>query len=128
MAPSGAPPRAAAPDPLESLRGHVRARRASFVRAGTVDPGGDHDHAACDGYFNQGRGGLELLFSEPKLQQVCGGKAASLRVKRQLDALGWLVRDGARLCTRRAIWADGGREQVVAVRAAAFSGRGGAAA
>ena len=37
-------------------------------------------------------------------------------MKRQLDAQGWLVRDGARLCTRRVIWADGRREQVVAVR------------
>ena len=49
-------------------------------------------------------------------------------MKRQLDAQGWLVRDGARLCTRRVIWADGRREQVVAVRAEAFSRRGGAAA
>ena len=119
-----------AADPFDLLAAHDRARRASFVdlRAGLVDPGSDHDHAACDGYVNQGRGGLELLFSQPKLQQICGGKAASLRVKRQLDAQGWLVRDGARLCTRRVIWADGRREQVVAVRAEAFSRRGGAAA
>jgi hypothetical protein len=111
-------------DPFEALKDYVRDHGASFIdlRGALVDPDGDHDHATCAGYVSQGRGGLELLLSEAKLQEVCGGKAGALRAKAQLDAAGWLVRDGARPSTRRTIWArgDNKREQVIAIRAEAF--------
>jgi len=118
---------ARAEDPFERLKAHVRDRRASFVdlRDGLIDPDGNHDHDSCEGYVNQhGDKTLEFLFAESKLQQVCGGKVQALRVKAELDAAGWLVRDTARPCTRRTIWAGGRnkREQVIAIRAEAFDG------
>jgi hypothetical protein len=121
--------RTRADDPLERLEAHVRDRSGSFVdlRDGLVGPGEDHDHASCDGYVNEGPdGSLEYLFSEAKLREVCGSKAGALRVKGQLDADGWLVRDNARPSTRRMIWAGGEnrREQVLAIRAEFFDGAG----
>ena len=120
---------ARADDPLERLEAHVRDCRGSFVdlRDGLIQPDEDYDHDTCDGYVNEGPDGtLEYLFSEAKLREVCGGKAGALRAKAQLDAAGWLVRDGARPSTRRTIWAEGKnkREQVIAVRAEAFDGAG----
>ena len=105
---------------------HKRDRGGSFVdlRDGLVGPDEHHDHDSCDGYVNEGPEGLEYLFSEAKLREVCGGKAGALRAKARLDAAGWLVRDGARPSTRRTIWASGvnRREQVIAIRAEAFAG------
>jgi len=117
---------ARADDPLERLEAHVRDRGGSFVdlRDGLIGPDEDHDHDSCDGYVNERSDGtLEYLFSEAKVREVCGGKAGALEVKARLDAAGWLARDGARPSTRRTIWATGAnrREQVVAVRAEAFS-------
>jgi hypothetical protein len=105
----------------------VRDRGGSFIdlRNGLIGPDEDHDHDTCDGYVNGGQGGtLEYLFSEAKLREVCGDKAGALRGKAQLDADGWLVRDGARPSTRRTIWATGAsrREQVLAIRAEFFDG------
>ncbi|HKI15467.1 MAG TPA: DUF927 domain-containing protein, partial [Roseiarcus sp.] len=116
-----------ADDPLERLEAHVRDRGGSFVdlRDGLIGPDEDHDHDGCDGYVNQRDDGtLEYLFSEAKVQEVCGGKAGALRVKAQLAD--WLVRDDARPSTRRTIWAEGKnkREQVLAIRAEAFDGAG----
>jgi len=124
---SSAAAQARADDPLERLEAHERDRGGSFVdlRDGLIGPDEDHDHDSCDGYVNEGPDGtLEYLFSEAKLREVCGGKAGALRAKAQLDAAGWLVRDGARPSTRRTIWAEGKnkREQVLAVRAEAFDG------
>ena len=107
----------------------MRDCRGSFVdlRDGLIGPDEDHDHDSCDGYVNERPDGtLEFLFSEAKLREVCGGKAGALRTKAQLDAAGWLARDGARPSTRRTIWATGAnrREQVLAIRAEAFDGAG----
>jgi hypothetical protein len=112
-------------DPIERLREHVFQMRRAFVdlRRGLIPTGGAHVHAACEGYVNFSHSDvLEFLFSEAKLQAICGGKGPAVRVKQQLDAAGMLIRDGARPCTRRTIWADGNhkREHVVAIRADYF--------
>jgi hypothetical protein len=126
---SSAVAQARADDPLERLEAHVHDRGGSFVdlRDGLIGPDERHDHGTCDGYINEGPDEtLEYLFSEKKLQEVCGGKAGALRVKARLDADGWLVRDNARPSTRRMIWAEGEnrREQVIAIRAEFFEGEG----
>jgi hypothetical protein len=118
---------ALADDPLERLKAHVGDRGGSFVdlQNGLIGPDEDHDHDACDGYVNERPDGtLEFLFSEAKVQEVCGGKAGALQAKAQLAD--WLVRDGARPSTRRTIWATGTnrREQVLAIRAEFFDGAG----
>jgi hypothetical protein len=47
-----------------------------------IGPDERHDHATCDGYINESPDRtLEYLFSEKKLQEVCGSKAGALRVK-----------------------------------------------
>jgi hypothetical protein len=75
--------------PPARWRDHVRNRRASFVVLADrlVDPASGHDHAACDGYLYMGKS-EELLFSEAKLQEVCGGKAGALGLKRWLQGRG----------------------------------------
>jgi hypothetical protein len=112
-------------DPLEPLKAHVCDRSAALVdlRRGLIDPASDHDHDSCDGYLNRRKdGNLEYLFSEARLLKVCGGKAAVLQVKRQLEVAGMLYTDGNRPSTRRPIWArrKSNREQVIAIRAEAF--------
>jgi putative DNA primase/helicase len=114
-------------DPLERLKAHVGDRGGSFVdlQNGLIGPDEDHDHNTCDGYVNERPDGtLEFLFSEAKVQEVCGGKAGALQAKAQLAD--WLVRDGARPSTRRTIWATGTnrREQVLAICAEFFDGAG----
>jgi integrase/recombinase XerD len=75
------------------------------------------------GYINEGPdGALELLFSNAKLQGICGGASQALGVKQRLNAAGSLRGDASRPCTRRTIWARGKRrrEHVIAIRADAF--------
>jgi hypothetical protein len=94
-------------DPLERLSAHVRlqARRFVDLRRGLVDPTGNHDHARCLGYINQRPNGpLEYLFSDTTFNEICGGKAAALRLKDELISLSVLLADGRRPSTRRMIW------------------------
>ena len=88
-----------------------------------------HDHRACPGYVHQHEdNGLEYLFSDRRFEQVVGGAAAAKRLKADLAGRGWLATAAGtgsdRYSVRRTIGkgADGKarREQVVAVRAAAF--------
>jgi hypothetical protein len=111
--------------PMERLTAHVRAHRREFVdlRKGLVGRSAGHDHDACAGYINQRQqdGTVEYLFSEAELKSVCGSRAALLRLKRDLRSDGMLLVDEHRPSTRRTIWKDGRREQVIAIRARAFS-------
>jgi len=104
-------------DPLERLRAHVHVQERRFVdlRRGLVDPTGNHDHARCVGYINQRPGPLEYLFSDTTFNEICGGKAAALRLKDELISSSVLLPDGRRPSTRRMIWAsrENGREQVM---------------
>jgi hypothetical protein len=119
-------------DPLERLKAYVRRRSASFVdlRRGFLDPTKERHHSACAGYVNaQPDGALEVLFPDARFNEICGGKAAALRAKAELQRRGVLLRDGRRPSTRRTIWASGARrrEQVVALRASFFGAAGAAA-
>jgi hypothetical protein len=112
-------------DPLERLKAHLRlhARRFVDLRRGLVDPKSNHEHASCAGYINQRPNGpLEYLLSDTTFNEICGGKAAALRLKDELISSNVMLPDGRRPSTRRMIWAsrENGREQVIAVRADFF--------
>jgi hypothetical protein len=70
---------------------------------------------------------LEFLFSDWRFEQIVGGAAVARRLKVELAGHGWLDTGGDRYSVRRTIGkgADGKghREQVIAVRAAAFDYR-----
>ncbi len=117
--------------PLDSLRQYVRENCSAFVdlRRGGIEDISTHDHRACPGYVHQHEdNGLEYLFSDRRFEQVVGGAAAAKRLKAELAKRGWLDTaagtGGDRYSVRRTIGkgADGKghREQVIAVRAAAF--------
>jgi hypothetical protein len=125
---AGAARRQAAP--LDSLRQYVRENRSGFVdlRRGGIEDTSTHDHRACLGYVHQHQDhGLEYLFSDRRFEWVVGG-AAARRLKEELAGRGLLATAAGagsdRYSVRRTIGKgpDGKarREQVVAVRAAAF--------
>jgi len=64
---------------------------------------------------------LRALFSNAKLLEICGSRRALQQLKRQLKAEGALLDGDLRPSVRRTIWANGDREQVIAIRARAFS-------
>jgi hypothetical protein len=101
---------------------HVRERRDHVVdlREGLVDPDGDHDHNACDGYFDERDGQLEVLFSDEMLKEICGSLVVALRLKEGLRSADMLREDEHRSSMRRMIWRHKRREQVIAARAAFF--------
>ena len=111
-------------DPWLLLKSHVRAHRREFVdlRKGLVGRSANHDHEACVGYVNEAPDGSnEFLFSNDKLREICGSHAALLQLKQKLSSDGMLLVDEHRLSVRRTIWENGKREQVIAIRARAFS-------
>jgi hypothetical protein len=111
-------------DPWVLLKSHVRAHRREFVdlRKGLVGRSAGHDHDACVGYVNKAPDGtVEFLFSNDKLREICGSEAALRRLKQDLSSDGMLLEDEHRPSVRRTIWKNGDREQVIAIRARAFS-------
>ncbi len=126
---AGAARRQAAP--LDLLRQYVRENCSGFVdlRRGGIKNTSGHDHRACPGYLHQHEdNGLDYLFSDRRFERVVGGAAAARRLKAELARRGWLATAAGagsdRFSVRRTVGkgADGKarREQVVAVRAAAF--------
>jgi uncharacterized protein DUF927 len=120
--------------PLDLLRDYVRQNLDEFIdlRRGVIADTSGHDHRACPGYINEHeKHGLEFLFSDQRFEEIAGGAAAARRLKAELAGHGWLDTaagtGGDRYSVRRTIGkgADGKghREQVVAVRAAAFDSR-----
>jgi hypothetical protein len=110
--------------PMELLTAHVRMHRREFVdlRKGLVERSAGHDHDACPGYVNEAPdGSSEFLFSNNKLLDICGSRAALLQLKQKLSSDGMLLEDEHRPSTRRTIWENGERQQVIAIRARAFS-------
>ena len=106
------------------------AARSSTSGAGEFADAAGHDHRACPGYVHQHENiGLEYLFSDRRFEGVVGGAAAARRLKAELAGRGMLATAAGtgsdRYSVRRSIGkgADGKarREQVVAVRAAAFA-------
>src|SRR5271166_450618 len=92
-------PARAVVDPLERLRAHYRQNVSKFVdlRKGLIDPNSGHCHNSCVGYVNRGSdGSTELLFTNDFLLKLCGGFAEVQRLKRELEARGWLMRDSNR--------------------------------
>jgi hypothetical protein len=125
--PSSQPQPESESDPMELLTAHVRLHRREFVdlKKGPIKRDADHDHSACVGYVNRAPDGSnEVLFSNSKLLDICGSLAALLRLKQRLRADGMLLGDEHRPSVRRTIWKNGGREQVIAIRARAFSKQG----
>ena len=117
-------------DPMELLTAHVRAHRREFVdlRKGLVARPVNHKHSSCVGYVNEAPdGSSEFLFSNDRLREICGSEKALLQLKQDLRAHGMLLGDENRPSTRRTIWKNGEREQVIAIRARAFSQLGPAA-
>jgi hypothetical protein len=111
-------------DPWVLLKSHVRAHRREFVdlRKGLVGRPASHKHSTCVGYVNNAPdGSIEFLFSNGKLREICGSRAALLQLKQKLSSDGMLLEDERRRSTRRTIWENGEREQVIAIRARAFS-------
>jgi hypothetical protein len=111
-------------DPMELLTAHVRQHRREFVdlRKGLVARLVNHKHSSCVGYVNKAPDGSnEVLFSKRKLFEICGSPAAWLQLKQDLRSGGMLLEDKRRPSTRRTIWQNGKREQVIAIRARAFS-------
>ena len=95
------------------------------LRRGGIKDISRHAHRACPGYINEHKDhGLEFLFSDQRFEEIVSGAAAARRLKAELAGHGWLDTGGDRYSVRRTIGkgADGKghREQVVAVRAAAF--------
>jgi hypothetical protein len=97
---------------------------------GGIEDTSSHDHRACPGYVHQHEhDGLEYFFSDRRFEQVVGGAAAARRLKADLYGRGWLATAAGagsdRYSVRRRIGKGGDgkarREQVVAVRAAAFA-------
>ena len=106
------------------LNEHVRKHRGEFVdlRKRLLSITQNHDHRACVGYINRGPGrSEEFLFSNEKLLEICGSRGALQQLKRELKAEGALLDGDLRPSVRRTIWANGAREQVIAIRARAFS-------
>jgi hypothetical protein len=106
------------------LNEHVRDHRSEFfdLRRRLVRITQNHNHRTCVGYINSGPGGSdELLFSNEKLLEICGSRGALQQLKRQLKAEGALLDGDLRPSVKRTIWANGDREQVIAIRARAFS-------
>ena len=106
------------------LNEHVRKHGGEFVdlRRRLLSITQNHDHRTCVGYINRGPDGSdELLFSNAKLLEICGSRGALRQLKRQLKAEGALLDGDLRPSVRRTIWANGDREQVIAIRARAFS-------
>ena len=56
-----------------------------------------------------------------KMLQIRGSRGPLQHLKRQLKAEGALLDGDLRPSVRRTIWANGDREQVIAIRARAFS-------
>ena len=114
-------------DPWEQLTAHVRQHRREFVdlRKGLVGRSADHDHDACVGYVNRAPDGtVEFLVSNGKLRDIVGSEAALRRLKQDLSSDGMLLEGEHRHSVRRTIWKNGDREQVIAIRARAFSKQG----
>ena len=118
--------------PLDLLRDHVRLCQDKFIdlRRGGIEDTSGHDHRACPGFINEHKDhGLEFLFSDQRFEEIAGGAAEARQLKAELGKCGWLDKaagtGGDRYSVRRTIGkgADGKghREQVVAVRAAAFN-------
>ena len=118
--------------PLDLLRQYVRQNLDAFVDLwrGGIEDISTHDHRACPGYLHRHEDhGLEYLFSDRQFEQVVGGTAAARRLKADLYGRGWLATAAGagsdRYSVRRRIGTGtdgkGHREQVVAVRAAAFA-------
>jgi hypothetical protein len=110
--------------PMELLTAHVRAHRREFIdlRKGLVARPASHKHSTCVGYVNNAPdGSIEFLFSNNKLLDICGSRAALLQLKQKLSSDGMLLEDEHRPSVRRTIWENGEREQVIAIRARAFS-------
>ena len=117
--------------PLDLLRQYLRQNLNAFVdlRRGGIENSGGHDHRGCPGYVHQHEDhGLEYLLSDRRFEQVVGGAVAARRLKAELAGRGMLATAAGtgsdRFSIRRTVGkgADGKarREQVVAVRAAAF--------
>jgi Domain of unknown function (DUF927) len=118
--------------PLDLLREYVRLCQDKFIdlRRGGIGDTSGHDHRTCPGYINEHKNhGLEFLFSDQRFQEIVGGAAAARRLKAELAQAGQIATAAGtgsdRYSVRRSIGkgADGKghREQVVAVRAAAFN-------
>jgi len=112
--------------PRALLKEHVRKHRGEFLdlRKRLAGVTQNHDQRTCVGYKNRGPDGSdsdELLFSDAKLLAICGSRGALQQLKRQLKAEGALLDGDLRPSVRRTIWANGDREQVIAIRARAFS-------
>src|SRR5208283_5748893 len=87
-----------------------------------------HDHRACVGYISKAPdGSVELLFSNDKLRKICGSAKALFRLKQELRSGRMLLEDEHGPSVKRTIWKNGGREQVIAIRARAFSRQSAAA-
>jgi hypothetical protein len=122
-------------EPSDLPRDHVRRNLSEPVdlRRGGIEGTSGHDHRACPGYVNEHKNhGLEYLFSDWRFEQIVGGAAKARQLKAELAKWGWLDKaaDGAggdRYSVRRTIGkgvdGKGHREQVIAVRAAAFDYR-----
>ncbi len=118
--------------PLDLLRHYLRQNLDAFVdlRRGGIENTSTHDHRACPGYVHEHEGhGLEYLFSDRRFEGVVGGTAAAKRLRADLAGRGLLATAAGagsdRFSVKRTVGkgADGKarREQVVAVRAAAFA-------
>ena len=110
--------------PVELLAAHVRAHRPEFIdlRKGLVGRSANHKHSTCVGYVNKAPDGtVEFLVSNDKLRDIVSSEAALRRLKQDLSSDGMLLEDERRPSTRRTIWQNGKREQVIAIRARAFS-------
>ena len=102
----------------------MRKHRGEFVdlRKQLVSKNQHHDHRTCVGYINRSPNGSdEFLFPNAKLLEICGSRGALQQLKRQLKAEGSLLGGDLRPSVRRTIWANGDREQVIAIHARAFS-------
>jgi hypothetical protein len=125
--------------PLDLLRQYLRQNLEAFVdlRRGGIRNTAKHDRRACPGYvYQHADNGLEYLFSDRRFEQVVGGAAAARRLKADLAEHGMLAtatttttataagtgsdRYSSRRTIGKAVDGKGHREQVIAVRAAAF--------
>jgi hypothetical protein len=109
--------------PMQRLEDHVANNASRFVdlRKKRLSRRTQDVHQDCAGYINCGAdGSVEYLFSNKKFMEICGGQRNARIVKSELARVDALIRDGHRPSTRRNIFDDGQRDQVIAIRASFF--------
>jgi hypothetical protein len=111
-------------DAWNRLRKYVAEHADSFIDLRKRRLKASHDHRTCIGYVNQTKNSpiVEYNLAVAKIAEICGSLEAWRHLAKELQIKTILLSDQRRHVLKRAIYNDGSRTYVVAIRADAFHG------